>query len=72
MKEFRENLREIRKARKLTQVAAATGIGTDTRSYQRYESGSQQPTLPVLISMAQFLDTSIDYLAGLSDDPQRH
>lgn len=39
--------------------------------YQYYEYGRSEPTASVLISLADFLDVSLDYLVGRSDEPGR-
>lgn len=67
---FYERLREARKMQGLTQKQAAESIGTTERNYQRYESGESEPTLHVLAAMVRVFGVSIDYLAGLTDDPK--
>lgn len=71
MPAFNERLRAIRKENKLTQKQTAEAIATSEQNYQRYERGSQQPTLPTLIALADLFDCSIDYLVGRSDEPKR-
>ena len=39
--------------------------------YYRYEQGERQPTLPVLIALADYFDVSLDYLVGRSDVRER-
>ena len=68
---FSDRLRAIRKNQSSTQKQVATAIGTSEQNYQRYERGSSQPTLPVLIALADYFDVSLDYLVGRSDDPIR-
>lgn len=69
---FIDRLKLCRKNLPSTQKQVAESIGTSEQNYQRYERGSQQPTLPVLIALADYFDVSLDYLVGRSDDPQRH
>ena len=71
MPAFNERLRAIRKENKLTQKQTAEAIASSEQNYQRYERGSQQPTLPTLIALADLFDCSIDYLVGRSDEPKR-
>ena len=61
-----ENLRKIRLRQGLTQrdVAEATGISQSVVS--KYESGDRTPTCGNIILLAKFLDTSIDFLLGLT------
>ena len=68
---FKQRLRVIRKAHGVTQKQTAEAIGTTEQNYQRYERGIQQPTLAVLIALADYFDVSLDYLVGRSDNPER-
>lgn len=49
----------------------AQKIHITERQYQRYEAGENEPTLSVLLRLADFFDVSLDYLAGRSDVPER-
>jgi len=69
--EFKDRLRAIRKANNVTQKQTAEAIGTSEQNYQRYERGTQQPTLPVLLTLADLFNVSLDYLVGRSDNPKR-
>ena len=61
---FSDQLRKIRKEKKLTQIDVANALHITVRQYQRYESGEQTTTLENLIALADFFDVSLDYLAG--------
>lgn len=69
MSKFSERLVLLRKERNLSQAKVASGIGKKTRVYQRYEYDESDPGLKIFISLAKFYNVSLDYLAGLSDDP---
>lgn len=69
---FPERIIAIKREKNLLQKDIATSIGITVRNYQRYEKGEQQPTLPVLVALADYFDVSLDYLVGRSDDPTRH
>ena len=69
---FSERIIEIKKNKNLLQKDIAAAIGVTVRNYQRYEKGQAQPTLPVLIALADYFNVSLDYLVGRSDDPERH
>lgn len=71
MSAFSENLIAIRKLKGIRQSDAASAAGVSVRGYQYYEKGEKEPTLSVLIALADFFDVSLDYLVGRSDDPQR-
>ncbi len=65
-----DRLIEARKANHLTQHDLAEKIEVNIRQVARYESGENNPTIDVVIRIAKTLGISIDWLAGLSDDPQ--
>lgn len=69
--DFKQRLRDIRKSNNATQKQTAEAIGTTEQNYQRYERGAQQPTLPVLLALADYFNVSLDYLVGRSDNPER-
>ena len=55
------------KGKKQHEVADYLGI---TRpAYTAYESGNRQPDLATVAKLAEFFDTTTDYLLGKSDDP---
>ena len=68
---FSERIIEIKNNRKLLQKDIAQAINVTVRQYQRYEKNQTQPTLSVLIALADFFDVSLDYLCGRSDIPER-
>lgn len=65
-----DRLIEARKMHHLTQHDLAEKIGVNVRQVARYENGENNPTIDVVIRIAKTLQISIDWLAGLSDDPQ--
>lgn len=69
--DFSKRLQSIRKEKGMTQVMVAQKIRITERQYQRYEAGENEPTLSVLLRLADFFDVSLDYLAGRSDVPER-
>ncbi|CUX27934.1 MULTISPECIES: helix-turn-helix domain-containing protein [Clostridia] len=69
---FSERIIQIKNDRNLLQKDIANAIELSIRNYQRYEKGEQQPTLPVLLKLADYFDVSLDYFLGRSDDPTRY
>lgn len=57
-------LKELRKQRKLNQQAVADVLNCSQSVYSRYENGSYEPTLSVLIKLADFFQVSLDELVG--------
>ena len=57
-------LREIRKSRKLTQQAVADHLGCSAVVYSRYETGTRQPSIEVILMLADYFGVTVDYLLG--------
>ena len=66
--EFKDRLRELRKEKKETHVAAAAAIGIQERHYQRFELGENLPSFATLIALADHFDVTLDYLMCRTDD----
>jgi transcriptional regulator with XRE-family HTH domain len=62
MKEFGKRLRELRKARGLTQGDLARLAKIDIMQVSRYERGLGLPSLESAIALARVLETSTDFL----------
>lgn len=58
------NLKEIRAKRNLTQQQVADYIGCSSVVYSRYESGTRQPSIEVLLRLADLYDITVDCLLG--------
>lgn len=61
-------LKELRKRRGLTQVQMQFLTGIDQSDYSKIESGKRYYTFEQCKRIAQALHTSMDYLAGLTDE----
>lgn len=59
---FCKRLRETRMDRNLTQQKLADSVGLALRSYQCYEQGVREPSLDMLVKLADILDVTTDYL----------
>jgi transcriptional regulator with XRE-family HTH domain len=64
---FAKRLKQLRKIRKLPMQDIADAIGVAKSTYAGYESGYRQPTLETIQLIAKKLNTTADYLLGLSD-----
>lgn len=62
-------LKELRKLRGYTQVKMQLLTGIDQSDYSKIENGKRYYTFEQCKRIALALDTSMDYLAGLTDDP---
>ena len=65
-----DRLKNLRKARGYTQVKMQILTGIDQSDYSKLENGKRYYTFEQLKRIAIVLDTSMDYLAGLTDDPK--
>lgn len=63
-------LRDLRKKRGYTQVKMQILTGIDQSDYSKLETGKRYYTYEQLHRIALALDTSMDYLADLTDDPR--
>lgn len=64
MYEFGNRLKLLRKRRGFSQASLGVRINKSKSAISSYESNSQMPPLDVLVSIAQVLDVSLDYLVG--------
>ena len=62
-------LRQLRKERGITQIKMQVLTGIDQSDYSKIESGKRYYTFEQCRKIALALNTSMDYLAGLTDDP---
>ena len=63
-------LRDMREDRDLTQKVLADHLKVHQTTYSDYEIGKLNVPIDVFIALAKFYDTSIDYLAGITDNPK--
>lgn len=59
---FCKMLRDVRIKRKFTQQRLADCVGLALRSYQCYEQGVREPSLDMLVKLADVLEVPTDYL----------
>lgn len=64
-----KRLRDLREDRDLTQAQMAEMLKIHQTTYSDYEIGNLNVPIDVLIKLAKFYNTSIDYLAELTDNP---
>ena len=63
-------LKELRKEKGLTQVQMQMLTGIDQSDYSKIENGKRYYTFEQCKRIALTLDTSMDYLAGLTDEKE--
>lgn len=64
MENLCNQLKKQRVAKKLTQKDVADALHIDRVTYTGWELGNHEPDLKQLIKLADFFQTSIDYLVG--------
>lgn len=60
-------IRQLRKDNDFTQVQVARLLGMSQTGYSKYETGENDLPTRVLITLADFYQTSIDYILGQTD-----
>jgi len=67
-----KRIRDLREDRDLNQTQIAKMLGMSQTGYSKYETGENDIPTAVLIKLARFYDTSIDYLLGETDYKERY
>lgn len=65
---FMNRLKELRQAKGYTQIQMQMLTGIDQSDYSKIENGTRYLTFEQCKRVALALDTSMDYLAGLTDE----
>lgn len=65
-------LKQLRKERGYTQIKMQMLTGIDQSDYSKIESGKRYYTFEQCKRIALALDTSMDYLAGLTDEKRAY
>lgn len=59
-----KNLRKLRINKGISQQQLADVMGTSQQSVNKYENHNVEPDISALIKLADYFETSIDYLVG--------
>ena len=70
MGDIMSRLKELRKERGFTQIKMQMLTGIDQSDYSKIENGKRYLSYEQCIKVAQALGTSMDYLAGLTDQKE--
>lgn len=62
-----KNLRKLRCKKSISQQQLAETIGFSQQSINKYENHKIEPDIATLIKLADFFETSVDYLVGHTD-----
>ena len=63
-----ERIRDLRLDRNLSQQKIAELLNVKQNTYSQYEIGVLNYPVDVLIKLARFYNTSVDYLLGMTDE----
>ena len=67
-----KRIRDLREDRDMNQTQIAKILNMSQTGYSKYETGENDLPTAVLIKLARFYDTSIDYILGETNDPRRY
>lgn len=67
-----QRIRDLREDRDLTQTQVAKMLGMSQTGYSKYEAGENDIPTDILIKLANFYGTSIDYLLDQTKNPVRN
>ncbi len=64
-------LRDLREDKDLTQEQLVKILKMHKTTYTNYEQGKREPPFELIIRLAKLYNVSIDYIAGLTDNPNK-
>lgn len=67
-----KRIRDLREDHDLNQTELAKILGMSQTGYSKYETGENDLPTAILIKLARFYNTSIDYILGETDEPKRY
>ncbi len=62
-------IRNLREDKDMNQTQMAKILNMSQTGYSKYETGENDIPTAILISLAEFHKTNVDYLLGLTDNP---
>lgn len=63
-------IKDLREDSDITQRQLAEYLHIKQNTYSQYENGQRQIPIDILITLAGFYNTSVDYLLGLTDQKE--
>lgn len=67
-----QRIRDLREDRDMTQTQVAKMLGMSQTGYSKYETGENDIPTQILIKLARFYNTSVDYLLGETNRKERY
>lgn len=65
-------IRDLREDKDMTQTQVAKMLSMSQTGYSKYETGENDIPTAILIKLARFYGTSIDYLLGETEERRRY
>ncbi len=65
-------IRDLREDHDWKQSTLAAKLNVTQTTYSKYEIGTSEIPVPILIQLARIYNTSIDYLLGETSNPNRY
>ena len=65
-----QRIRDLREDADKTQQQVADALGMWLNTYRNYELGHREPPFAFMVQLAQYFNVSLDYLAGITDNPE--
>ena len=72
MKKLRLRLRDLREENEMSQAEMAKLLKCSQQTYSRYELHTTEIPLQSLIFLAEYYDTSVDYLLGITSQKEAY
>lgn len=67
-----KRIRELREDHDLTQAQISKYLNMSQTGYSKYETGENDIPTKILIELTKYYNTSVDYLLGLTDNPNKY
>ena len=61
-------IRELREDKDISQTKLAKILGMSQTGYSKYETGENDIPTTILIKLADFYETTVDYILGRTDE----
>ena len=65
-----KRIRDLREDRDLTQKQISEILSCSQQVYSNYELGQRDIPTDVLVKLSAFYNVSVDYILGITDNPQ--
>ena len=67
--QYYPRIRDLREDKDLTQDQLVSILKMHKTTYTNYEQGKREPPFELIIKLAKLYNVSIDYIAGLTNEP---